>query len=274
MSMFNRARRNPECRRRTTPGFTLVELLAVIAIIAILAAILFPALGSATERGKETRCMNNLKSWGQGLMLHLASSDGVFPEEGIEGGYVSPTNLAAWYNAIPNALGAESMEFLVVRANPRRPPRPPNDKSIFTCPSYKAADVPAGLAAFQPVYSYAYNLWIHHPVPSRESQNSPPFNGAGKSGLGTLLRLSQLTKPAKFVVWGEASGSSFDNMTSYHLVYRHRGTNAVNMVFADGHAETMSRTNVYVANQASNKGRNQGVIWNPEGTPNQYDAAW
>ena len=77
--MNTNKRTNP--LRRFRHGFTLVELLVVIAIIAILIALLLPAINSAREAARFTQCKNNLKQIGLAMHNHV-DSWGFFPSDG------------------------------------------------------------------------------------------------------------------------------------------------------------------------------------------------
>lgn len=256
------------CPRDPQRAFTLIELLSVIAVIAILAALLFPVLGSSQERANQNKCMANLRQWGTGIQLYLGDHAGVFPQEGIQDSPpVDSEKWGAWYNALGPYVGAQSNFLGALCAADQAPqPNPGHNKTIFTCPSHKPDANIRGQQPSIPVFSYGYNLWIDHEKRAGEQPS-------GKTGFGTLLRISQIAKPSKFVVWGEVSSINFDNMYCIHIVYRHQGTNSANFVFADGHAATLTRAQTWNP-AALQKYANTGVIWDPEGVPDQWDPSW
>src|SRR5213594_3308889 len=69
----------PTCKRRPASAFTLIELLVVIAIIAILAAMLLPALARAKERAKRTICISQLRQSSVALPMYAGDSADKYP---------------------------------------------------------------------------------------------------------------------------------------------------------------------------------------------------
>ena len=69
-------------RDRVHSGFTLVELLVVIAIVAVLAALLLPALNNAKEQGRSALCKNNMRQLTLGILMYADENDFYLPWPG------------------------------------------------------------------------------------------------------------------------------------------------------------------------------------------------
>jgi prepilin-type N-terminal cleavage/methylation domain-containing protein len=92
---------------RRDHGFTLIELLVVIAIIAILAAILFPVFAKAREKGRQTKCMNNLRQIAVALAMYAQDNDQVLPAVPTSGAWsqvLAPYNEPSIYDC-PTSSG-------------------------------------------------------------------------------------------------------------------------------------------------------------------------
>jgi prepilin-type N-terminal cleavage/methylation domain-containing protein len=137
-------------------AFTLIELLVVVAIIALLAALLLPALGRVKGKAQQTVCLGKLKQWGVAMIMYADDNDGVLPREDAMDDVnpwsvaMAPANRDVWYNCV-----AEAMPTTPVSEYAKNPLNEVfySGSSPFLCPTAK---FPAKPATY-PIFSLAMN---------------------------------------------------------------------------------------------------------------------
>ncbi len=262
-------------------GFTLIELLVVIAIIAILAAILLPALASAKRKAQQIGCLSNMRQWGLADNLYLGDSNEVFPWPRYQ---VSQTTIQdnplwtnvvsfydlgqgndVWFNALPSYVSGKPLYSWAVDPNGFA-----NINSIFTCPTalsqgINLADVSTSHgfmnAAARPLFDYSMNS-----------------KSLADETANAILKSSMVAHPTAFVLFSDVRDRSDDmpfyvvgsaNQTNlatphcYTTRFSARHNAGGNITFSDGHAARFKYTDV--VNTSGKDPGNSDINWDCSG---------
>jgi prepilin-type N-terminal cleavage/methylation domain-containing protein/prepilin-type processing-associated H-X9-DG protein len=149
-------------------GFTLIELLVVIAIIAILAAILLPALSRAKEKAMRTSCINSLRQIGIGTLMYAGDSNDYLPVSGWPEGQ-NPWQTYAAARVTPGTMNITRgyMGLGMLFRNKHIP-----EAKVFYCPSLKNTDETRNYS----YYATAPNNWPSTPAASGDEQVRTGYN--------------------------------------------------------------------------------------------------
>jgi prepilin-type N-terminal cleavage/methylation domain-containing protein/prepilin-type processing-associated H-X9-DG protein len=281
--------------REPSRGFTLIELLVVIAIIAILAAMLLPALAGAKEKAKRASCLSSLKQWGLGFQMYASDNVDRSPADGMSGSVHgtgggggwpgpnitttdgTPDDPYAWFNQIPPYLGERplSLYYHDPGADKDRLPFPGGKGKIWECPSATMSDADLAIVAgangpSKGFFSYVMNIDLKRQTPGYGTTDSYTYP--------SMPRLSILHKPTDIVFMFDCvfnptteivnSSPQFNSVNPANrwrnMASRH--TKGGIIAFIDGHASYWKTAEVQAGGTMTGSAAEipgSPLIWNP-----------
>ena len=234
---------NRGLRVTNRPGFTLIELLVVVAVIAILAALLLPALRGAKEKSKQIQCASNLRQLFLGVMQYTSDSNDV----------VMPAN----YNG---ATWDDILRVNRILVNPYFNQNSPSLTWVIHCPSN-----PHRIAYWR-YTNYAYNEFLGHWESSWAGNPCCP-------DYWFTVKLGSIANPASTLLLTDSdiragpTGWPADLGPQYicqyavkypdpgYVGYQFHPGNRANFLFMDGHVESAS----YV--DAARRWNDRTMLW-------------
>lgn len=218
MSMNFHYHHRMNTRSRIHPaGLTLVEVLVVIFIIAVLAAIMFPLAKGMRERAESAQCVQNLRQIGIGLHTYISQNNGRFPDGAADVSWAPGiTTTRCWYDAAAESMGREYVPFH------KGDPLP----EAFGCPAGNGKP-------YEPAWpytgDYAANLYLGHP-------NHGVTTLAAVKNPSSTPYVQDTVKQNNF---GAAIyGSGFSKNVNTAFAARHGGKG--NILWVDGHVSSLT----------------------------------